>query len=311
VIRRLERHRLSSDLAAVEGLLKDAPADDVVGRMSLEYRREEVAKQLTALSEVSESQAHAALFFGGEPVVGSEGIDADFAAKALGQYEDLVTKVWATANFGPLRKSGPVPYKQAARLHITGTMHGSFGFELAELGEPSQSDTIHLRQAVDDASLAIIAATESDDALADAAASLDDRSFGALRDFLGQLRKSHATLRIVSGEIERSLTLEAIELGAERTQASQIKEEEFSWSGRFSAVLPEARRFEFRRVDGKVLTGRVSDELTLNDLYEMNERFGGQDSVADFHVVTLSRSGSPYSRYVLLNLHELSESGAG
>jgi hypothetical protein len=49
VIRRLEHDHLSAHLAAVEELLSSAPPGDVLGRMSLTERRDEVRK---ALAEV-------------------------------------------------------------------------------------------------------------------------------------------------------------------------------------------------------------------------------------------------------------------
>ena len=73
--------------------------------------------------------------------------------------------------------------RHEARLHITGVVHGSFGFELAELQGPTSFDGAPLRDAVDLATRAIIAAGEIEDALADAAEGLDARAFVALGEF--------------------------------------------------------------------------------------------------------------------------------
>ena len=114
MIRRLEHDRLSADLAAVEELLASAPPGDVLGRMSLAERRDEVRAALAEVGTKDQQEGRTALFFGGAPVIGSRGIDADFAAEALGKYQDLVTKVWALKEHGPLAPSGPVPDR---RLH--------------------------------------------------------------------------------------------------------------------------------------------------------------------------------------------------
>jgi hypothetical protein len=90
VIRRLEQEHLSADLAAVEELLSSAPSGDILGRMSLTERCDEVRKALAEVESRGEIEGRTALFFGGGPVIGSRGVDADFAAEALGKYQDLV-----------------------------------------------------------------------------------------------------------------------------------------------------------------------------------------------------------------------------
>jgi hypothetical protein len=80
VIRRLEQDQLAADLAAVEELLASAPAGDVLGRLSLTERRDEVRAALAETGAKGELEGRTALFFGGAPVIGSRGIDADFAA---------------------------------------------------------------------------------------------------------------------------------------------------------------------------------------------------------------------------------------
>jgi len=304
VIRRLERDRLTSDLADTEELLSTLSPDDVLGRMSLSARRNQLTEQLAAAPRSDEPSARTALFFGGSPVIGGQGIDADFAGKALSQYDDLLTKVWASAKHGPLPRSGPVPAKQEARLHITGTVVGSFGFELTELEESNRGDLFPLREAVEQTTQAIIAAAESDDALADVAERLDSRAFAALRDFFGHLKKSHATLRVVSERDDKALSFDAVFAAAERTEASQIQETNETVRGTFAAVLPDSRRFEFRTQEGKLLQGRVADEVSASELREMNRKFVDKACIAELHVVSLSRSGKSRARYKLLSLRD-------
>lgn len=301
MIRRLEREHLASDLASVEELLKEAPTQDIVGRTSLSARRDEIVAELAALDVPSEKAARAALIFGGAPVIGSQGIQADFAAKTLSNYESLVARIWASSKYGPLSKSGPVPDRSLARLHVTNVLQGSFGFELQELESPEEM-AVPLRTAVEQTSHVITSAAEGDDALADAAALIDDRSFRALREFLGQLKKSRASLRVVSEDYDRFLSVDDVAAAADRTEASEIQEHDVHVRGVFSAVLPDARRFEFRDENGQAITGRVSDELTTEGLREMNANFGNRECIADFHVVSLQRGGSQRSRHILIGL---------
>src|SRR5215212_9794181 len=129
--RKTERDEIAADLATVESLLAGVPPGDPLGRHSLTARRDALVHELAALKAPSHSTARAALYFGGAPVVGSRGIDATFASRAIANYEDFVTKVWGQRQHGALPSSGPVRDRHEARLHITDVVHGSFGFELA------------------------------------------------------------------------------------------------------------------------------------------------------------------------------------
>jgi hypothetical protein len=306
VIRKLTRDALKADLAEVQGLLSSAPDEDVLGRMSLEGRRDEITAELDALA--SEPMAGGArpaetvLFFGGAPVVDSRGIYADFASKALSKYEDLVTKVYAVQQRGDLRPSGPVPDRRAASLHITEVVRGSFGFELAELVSPAP-DVGNLADAVEEATRAMIAAAASDEDLADAAQVLGERAFAALRDFFGLLRKSAATFRVVAGDLDRTFAVEDVGIAAERTESNEVTEEDIAVDGEFLGALPEARRFEFRANDGVVIRGRVSTDLTSAELQTMNKLRAGVPSRARFHRVTLQRAhGQRTTRHTLMSL---------
>jgi hypothetical protein len=76
------------------------------------------------LTAQAQPSARAAVYFGGAPVVGSRGIDATFASKAIANDEDFVTKVWGQRQHGILPASGPVRDRHEARLHITGVVRG-------------------------------------------------------------------------------------------------------------------------------------------------------------------------------------------
>jgi len=73
-----------------------------------------------------------------------------------------------------------------------------------------------LRDAVDLATRAIIAAGESDDALADAAEALDGRAFATLREFFIVLKKGGASVRVVTDDLDRSFDVSAVLVAADR-----------------------------------------------------------------------------------------------
>ena len=227
MIRRLEQDHLSADLAAVEDLLASAAPGDILGRMSLTERRDEVRKALADLDSKGETEGRTALFFGGAPVIGSRAVDADFAAEALGKYQDLVTKVWALKEHGSLAPSGPVPDRHEARLHVTNVVHGSFGFELAELQGPLTLQSSPLHEAIGVVTRALIAAGKGDDDLADVAEELDVRSFAALEEFFAVLQRAHASFRVVAGDTDY-----AFELSSCRARGRAHRRESHGGAGR-------------------------------------------------------------------------------
>src|SRR6516165_2720006 len=126
-LRKLERDFAHADIAAVSSLLGQLSEEDVMVRFGLEARLQELRKTLADLEAVKdEPTASAALFFGGQPVIGSKGIESEFAGAAVTKFQDLVAKVLAQ-QAGGLGLRGIVPNKGASTLHITNIVRGSFG----------------------------------------------------------------------------------------------------------------------------------------------------------------------------------------
>jgi len=150
-VRKLERDFLKADINAVDGLLRRLGDEDVMARFGLEERLAELQGELAELEDaLPESSASAALFFGGKPVVGSQGIESQFASAAVGQFQDLVAMVLAH-DTGNLAERGTVPRRASSTLHITNIMRGSFGFLLQEVQPQLQILDSSLKTAVDEA----------------------------------------------------------------------------------------------------------------------------------------------------------------
>ena len=66
------------------GLLAQLGDEDVMARLGLEARRDELQQTIAHLDEARrEPVASAALFFGGGPVIGARGIESEFAGSAV------------------------------------------------------------------------------------------------------------------------------------------------------------------------------------------------------------------------------------
>src|SRR5450755_192381 len=126
-MKKLERDALLADREAVRRIIGTIDAEDVLGRMSFQSRLEQINDQLAHLEQIVENTASVALFFGGEPVIGSESIDADFSAKILTAFQAMVSKRLASDEFGDLGDRGPLPHGRHAPFAISELLRGSMG----------------------------------------------------------------------------------------------------------------------------------------------------------------------------------------
>jgi len=293
-LRKLERDFVRADLAAVRGLIAQLGDEDVMARLGLEERRDELQKTITQLDRAGEEPvASAALFFGGRPVSGSRGIESEFAGSAVTKFQDIVAKVLAHESVG-LGQRGVVPNKGASTLHITNIVRGSFGFLLEEVhSQPPLTET-SLKKAVGDATRLLEALGERDEEqFRTAVEAIDDRILGTAREFFVLMRQSGATLRIVAGEADRSFGSEAVARAAERATSTTVEDAEETMSGQLAGILPDARQFEFRTGrDQGTIRGKVSRSLAADQLKRFNHDWVNVDALARMNVKRVRRSGA-------------------
>lgn len=308
--KKLAKEALLSELAAVKAMLSSLPEDDFIGRIGLESRQEEIEADLGTLARSRDTLANVALMFHGRPVRGSRSIDAEFAARALENYQDIVAKRVATFENGGLAQRGPVPSKQAASLNITGVLHGSFGFILEEndFNEPQLVNST-LKEAVQDISCIMERFTAEGDAEFDEAISdMDQRLFSAVKNFLKLLHDDEATLRIVEGDSDKKFDGAAVERGHRRCQEAEIEEDTLSLTGTLLGVVPYGRRFEMKAKDGEVIKGKVGPLFSRDYLsrIEKDEQVIGREWQVKILKKTIERPGHrTHVNYTLLELNAL------
>jgi len=254
-----EKVQLLSERTELRRMLERIPADDVIDRIGLESRIEEVEAELGEHPELGPEPARARLTFQGRPVIGSYGIFAEFGVAAMGTFVEAVTAVAASSG-RPLKATGPIPNRDQHQLLITHTVPGSFGFEIEEYRDdlPLDDETSAVATALERTQALMLGTQGSDDELADVLSETDARALNAIRAFLKVITDSEAvcalqyrerTMRFDDpGDVRRSL---------ERLGERNVREEPCPLVGQFLGVLPEHRTFEFRCEDGRVITGKV------------------------------------------------------
>jgi hypothetical protein len=305
----LDRSGIAAELSGIEQLLRSLPEEDALGRMSLNVRRQQVLEQLEHLGEQRSTLASTALFFGGKPVIGSRGIQAEFASKVLDGYRDSVINMWASAE-GEVASRGPVPDQDSARLHVTELLHGSVGFLIEEIDLKAlplfPSPLKKAADAIDD--LIVSVAKESDENFERELEQLHPRVFRAVERLIKDLHQAEATIRVVDESRDEILTSQDVDKAYVRLEATNIEEDQFTDDGLLIGLLPYGERFEFQRPGGQLITGKVSPSLSEIYLKRLLE----EQAVNKWWKATILRRevrrfGRSIEKFLLLDLQEIAQ----
>jgi hypothetical protein len=286
----------------LQGMVADHPFMSA----SLAARREELVQELESLP-VGDKEPRTVLFFSGEPVLGSLGIDANFAGQVLIPFQSMVMTDYAHRHHGIVGSRGRRTGESQSRLLLTGLPRGSFGLELTkaegdELFEDDQlADTLaHVTRLVE-------ASARSDE---DFAAELDDaapRVIQNLRDFLGVVSKANASLTLESGDTRCSLSPEVAADAFERVSGTLTKDEEIEVPGVFRGVLLDSWRYDFNDENGHKLSGRLDDDLGVESVVDWNREYFDRPCVARLLKTTVVfKNGRVRTTYRLLGLRPVS-----
>lgn len=82
--RNLDIEALQTEIAELDALLAGlSPEEDPIGQFQLSEKRQRLQRELEQLGAERRPMASVAVIFGGGPVLGARGIDAEFAGKSL------------------------------------------------------------------------------------------------------------------------------------------------------------------------------------------------------------------------------------
>lgn len=270
----LERQFLQADLAQVQALLEQcSPDEDPIEHFQYAQRVQMLQGKLAEMpSLIVSAPAGAALFFGGRPVLGSQGIKASFSSQAIDQFQKIVSQRFAAHEQGPLASKGRVPLCGETQLLVTDVVRGSFGFVLqAPEAEASANGETTLKTVVDEVAVTLSRMSSSDEALFDqAAAELDDRQIGTLQAFFKLLDSEGASLRLVEGERDFELDRAAVSRARERVEGLVIADQSEEIEGQIIGWLDYSGQFELMPYEhGDVMRGTIN-----RDVLERVEREG-------------------------------------
>lgn len=298
-----KRQRLESQRAQLEKLLASIPQNRRLERLGFEAQLAEVSHELTALGASSGTRpAETDLVFYGDPVIESEGIDAAFASDVISSYQDLVAKVYA-ARESILLGSGPIRDEHLSHLHVTGVIHGSFGFQLRELVPPKPpqpslfGDETSLFAAVEAVAELVDAAGKDDEAFVDLAQDLNPRIHEAIRRFFDVVSKAGASFRLSTFNRSMEFGYDRIGSAVERVSVTFQDENDMRILGTFLGVLGGSRTFE-HQTEKETIRGKAAPNVEIKTVSEWQF----QRCVAVVRVKRWQRAGRVLHRYTLLGV---------
>jgi len=291
---------LSSQLLELDRLGQLSSGDPIMSA-ALKKRRESI--QLEFAKTPPDVQApRTVLFFAGEPVMGSRGIDAKFAADVIAPFVEMVKTQYSAQKHGRVGARGPRKDESEARLFLTGLPRGSFGLELSQ---PQSGDFI----AAEELSDALVRLTEVIGSAADAderfAVSLDrvsPRVLPKLKDFLSVVSSNKAYLGIESGTLKIKLPAEQVTVAFERVGAAKTNERETDAIGTFRGATLDSWRFDFKRDTGELISGRIDDGVDETAVEAMNTLTNKPSRALIREIIITTRDGGERHRYELLGL---------
>lgn len=308
MVRRLELEGLTAEAAALEDMLRSrTPEEDPIGHLQYADKLAELREQIEQLGEAPDLSASVALFFAGAPVVGSHGVKAEFAGRAVEIFQDIVSKRFAANEVGDLGGRGPVPMRANSDLLLTNVARGSFGVILEEANETRPLAETQLKVVLDDVVASMQAAAVEDGTdFEQLLETIDDRYLRSLGHFFELLDEHAATVRVVEGDNDRQLTRDEIHRARERTSATTIQERDNQELVGRLFLLPAHRRFELVLEDGSTVWGPVSGEFATQHLEALradaNEVVGRRWRVRTRARTVTRPNREPKTTYKLLHL---------
>lgn len=307
MLRKLQIDSLSAEAASLEAMLHErTEEEDPIGHFQYSERLGELRQEIEQLGGEPELTAGVALFFAGAPVVGSRGIRAEFAGRAVEKFQDIVSKRFAANEFGELGGRGPVPLRASSDLLLTNVARGSFGVLLEESLDNEPLAETQLKVVVDDVVNSLhVASLEDSEAFDQLLETIDHRYLRALGEFFELLDDARATLRVVEGAQDRQLLPTEIHRARERTTATRIDERDDEPLVGTLFLLPAHRRFELVLDSGETLWGPVAREFAtahLEALRAANEVVGRRWRVRTRARTVTRPNREPKTTYTLLRL---------
>ncbi|AZA57103.1 hypothetical protein [Chryseobacterium shandongense] len=208
--------------------------------------------------------------FSGNAVSGSEGIKSTFVSKVSPSIESLVKTQLAVNKYGKVGGRGRTRKKANTNLYLTGLPKGSFGIQLKriDIDENDLYDLIDTSEAMKDVIKLIKDTAKDDSSFSAIIEKTPKRNLSNLKKFLNEVANENSILKMDSGEIHVELNKQQVHDAYQRISAAIENEEEIIIEGILRGMLLDSNKFEIQDIEGKQISGFISNELDEDTLIE-------------------------------------------
>ncbi len=277
---RKQREALLVKILETERMMGEV-SDHPIMNFSFNQRLSDLKNKLAEIP-ASSKEANVTLLFSGGPVFGSQGIDAGFLGKVLLPFQKMVHSDLAHRGYGKVAAKGPVKNADDARLFLTALPRGSFGVELSKLDNNNLFNEDEVSDSLVHISKLIGSSAKSDEEFI---ANLDEISFrtiSGLRQFLKVVSDDKAGVTIESGNIRAVLSNEEVQNAYARVSETTTKHLDVELYGILKGILLESWKFDFISDQGEVITGRLDENISEQEVADTFVQFFNKPCKAMF-----------------------------
>ena len=245
-------------------------------RTSLENRIADIEEQIASVPEPS-GTAKLDVWFSGKAIYGSQGIEQSFMEATSKALVGMI-KACARDKVRKLKEQKKNAEMPRGRFYVTALTHGSFGYELSYkdndgmlFDDPAIVDSIKCTMDV------IEETTEQGLDVDTLIQNQPIRMLANLKDFFSTLKKQGSTLRAESGSNALSLDSRSVDTGFDNICLSDFIEKEEEITATFQGAFIESGKFEYTDVEGHLLHGNISEDLTGEDIIRLTRTYAGQE----------------------------------
>jgi hypothetical protein len=243
------------------------------------------------------------LFFSGGPVMGSTGIDATFLGKALLPFQKMVQSDLVQRGYGKVGARGQIKNADDAKLYITALPRGSFGVELSKLDDANEFDEDQVADTLVHISRLIESAGQSDEEFVANLEEISARTLNGLRQFLQVVASDNAGVVIESGNVRSSLSDTQVQSAYNRVSETNTKSSQVEIRGILKGILLESWKFDFLTDEGYLISGRIGQHLSEEEVTDFMSQFFNTNCLASFAKTTVYlKNGRIKDSYELISL---------
>lgn len=218
------------------------------------------------------------LLFSGNAVFGSQGIKSDFISKILKPFQDMVNTQFARIR-GKKRASKKITNSD---LYLTAFPIGSFGVELCQLESNDLFDSNDISQAIKDILILVSDASQDDETFERAVENTPKKNLNSLKQFLKEISDEKSILKMESNELGIELSDEEVNIAFNRVANIIPEETEEFITCNFRGILLDSGKYEAQSLEGKKISGYISDTLSEDELIEYDKKYLNQQCIIHF-----------------------------